>query len=203
MIIKKFEDLDEWMSERLTKITGSRLKDIVVLRGPNEKVGFWQLVSERLAKPRAKGENVLTRGHELEIVAVGLCSKELKKEFITDLVMWERSDNSSIAISPDAYTKDLTEAVEAKCLNSAEHIQCYYEKHYPDEFRFQVYQYFIVNDDLKILHVILYDPSVIEKCQYIRFEIKREEIEDEITKYKEYQIDKLNKVAEIVNEISF
>jgi len=30
-----------------------------------------------------------------------------------------------------------------------------------------------------------------------------QEIEEEIEMYKEYQIDKLNKVAEIVNEISF
>jgi len=203
MNIKKFETLDEWMSERLTKITGSRLKDIVVLRGTNEKVGFWQLVAERLARPRDKGEKVMDRGHELEIVAVDLCSKELGKEFITDLVMWERDDNSSIAISPDAYLEDLTEAVEAKCLNSAEHIQCYYENHYPEEFRFQVFQYFIVNDDLRVLHVVMYDPSVIEKCQYIRFDVKREEVEEEISKYKEYQIDKLEKVNSIVNEISF
>lgn len=203
MKIKQFETQEEWMSERLTKITGSRLKDIVVLRGTNEKVGFWQLVAERLARPRDKGEKVMDRGHELEIVAVDLCSKELKKELITDLVLWESDDNSSIAISPDAFTKDLTEAVEAKCLNSAEHIQCYYEKHWPEEYKFQVYQYFIVNDKLQTLHFIMYDPSVIEKCQYIRFVINREDIVEEIEKYKQYQIDKLEKVSEIVNSISF
>jgi len=203
MNIKKFESEEEWLEDRLTKITGSRLKDIVVLRGTNEKVGFWQLVSERLSSPRDKGEKVMERGHNLEIEAINICSKELEKEFITDLVMWERSDNPSIAVSPDAYTKDLKEACEVKCLNSAEHIKCYYEKHWPEEYKFQFYQYFIVNDYLEKLHVILYDPSVIEKCQYIRFEIKRKDIEKEIEKYKEYQIDKLNKVSEIVNSISF
>lgn len=203
MKIKYFESEEEWMSERLTKITGSRLKDLVVLRGTAEKVGFWKLVAERLARPRDKGEKVLDRGHELELDGVAWCENELGKTFITDLVMWERDDNPCIAISPDAYTKDLKEAVEVKCLNSAEHIQCYYENHYPDEYKFQVYQYFIVNDELQTLHFIMFDPSVIMKCQYIRFDIKREDIEEEIEKYKQYQIDKLIKVAEIVNSISF
>ena len=203
MLIKKFDDNESWMLERLTKITGSRLKEIVVLRGTEEKVGFWKLIAERLAKPRDKDEKVMERGHNLEVEAVELCEKELGVEFIKDLVLWERDDNSCIAISPDAYKADLTEACEVKCLNSAEHIQCYYEKHWPEEYKFQFYQYFIVNSDLQILHVIMFDPSVIEKCQYIRFDITREEVQEEVDRYLEYQRQKLEKVNSIVNEISF
>ena len=40
MIVKKFETKDEWMEARKGKITGSRLKDIVVKRGIDEKIGF-------------------------------------------------------------------------------------------------------------------------------------------------------------------
>ena len=203
MKILKFEDNKSWMDARRTKITGSRLSEIVVLRGTNEKKGFWELIAERLAKPRPEGEKVMERGHELEIEAVEILEKKLGITFNKDLVLWERDDNSSIAISPDAYKEDLKAAVEVKCLNSAEHIKCYYEKQWPDEYRFQIYQYFIVNPDLEILYFVMYDPSLIEKCQFILFVLVRIDFEDEIDKYLEYQRIKLEKVNEIVNEISF
>lgn len=203
MKIVKFDSNEEWLEARRTKITGSRLADIVVLRGPNEKKGFWELVAERLANPRPEGENKMERGHSLEVEAVEICEQKLGKEFNKDLAMWERDDNSCIAISPDAYTEDLKEAVEVKCLNSAEHIKCYYEKQWCEDYKFQVYQYFIVNEKLERLYFVMYDPSVIEKCQHIIFTIERKDIQDKIDEYLEYQIVKLEKINSIVKEISF
>jgi len=202
MKINKYEDELEWKQARLGKITGSRLADVVVLRGTNEKKGFYQLIAERLASPRPEGENAMLRGHTLESEAVCVLENELGITFNKELVIWEREDNSSIAISPDAYSEDLTEAVEVKCLNSADHIKAVITNEYPDEYRFQVYQYFIVNDDLKKLYFVMYDPSLSVKSFY-KFVINREDIYEEIGKYATYEVDMLDRVNEIVNQLSF
>lgn len=196
------EEIESWKAGRRTKITGTRLKDIVVLRGSGEKKGFYELVAERLALPRPENENVMERGHRLETEAISICEQELGKTFNKDLVIWEREDEQAISISPDAYLEDLTEAVEVKCINSADHIKAVLENSYPDEYYFQALQYFIVNEKLEKLHFIMYDPSLTVK-QYIRFEINREDVQDEVEKYLEYQRLKLEKINEIVNQLSF
>lgn len=196
------EEIESWKAGRRTKITGTRLKDIVVLRGTGEKKGFYELVAERLALPRPENENVMERGHRLETEAISICEQELGKTFNKDLVIWEREDEQAISISPDAYLEDFTEAVEVKCINSADHIKAVLENAYPDEYYFQALQYFIVNEKLEKLHFIMYDPSLTVK-QYIRFEINREDVQDDVEKYLEYQRLKLEKINEIVNQLSF
>ena len=204
MIIKQFETEKEWMENRVGKITGSSLSDIVILRETgNEKVGFWKLLAEKLAKPRDFNENAMERGHELEPIAIDILSEKLGIEFNKSLVMWEREDDNSIAISPDGFTEDLKKAVEVKCKNSAQHIQCYYEKQYPKEHYFQFLQYFIVNEELEELYVVMYDPSFIDKLQFHYFTITREEVKNDIEKYLEYQRKKLEKINKMVIELSF
>ncbi|MDD4110914.1 MAG: YqaJ viral recombinase family protein [Clostridia bacterium] len=203
MKIIKFDNEISWKEARKTKITGSRLKDIVVLRGTNKKVGFYELIAERLAIPRPDGENKMERGHELEPIAVELAEKELGKTFNKELVIWERDDNPCIAISPDGYTEDLKEAIEVKCLNSASQVKAIINNEPDSDYTFQYLQYFIVNDKLEKLHVVMYDPSLIGKLQYKRFEITREELKEDIEKYLEYQRKELEEVNEIVNKLSF
>lgn len=203
MKIIKFDNEISWKEARKTKITGSRLKDIVVLRGTNKKVGFYELIAERLAVPRPEGEDKMARGHELEPVAIALCENELGKTFNKDLVIWERDDNHCIAISPDGYTEDLKEAIEVKCLNSASQVKAIIKNEPDSDYSFQYLQYFIVNEKLEKLHVVMYDPSLIEKLQYIRFEINRKDIQEDIEKYLEYQRKELEEVNEIVNKLSF
>lgn len=203
MRIKKYEDEIAWKEARKTKITGSRLKDIVVLRGTGKKIGFYELIAERLAVPRPEGEDKMARGHELEPVAIALCENELGKTFNKDLVIWERDEEACIAISPDAFLDDLTEAVEVKCLGSAKQIKAIIENQPEDEYKWQYLQYFIVNDKLEKLHVIMYDPSFVESLQYKRFEITREELKEDIATYLEYQRKELEEIGEIVNKLSF
>lgn len=202
MKIKYYEDQFQWMEDRRTRITGSRLGDVVVLRGDGEKKAFYELIAERLAVARPIGEKVMERGHELEQIAIELAEKQLGKVFIKDLVIWEREDNSSISISPDGYTEELTEAIEVKCLCSADHIKAVIENEYPKDYRWQVLQYFIVNDKLETLFFVMYDPSLSVHSLKI-FEITRKELEKNIDKYLEYQKAKLEKVSAIIKELSF
>jgi putative phage-type endonuclease len=200
MIVKTFENEEAWLEGRKGKITGSRLKDIVVKRGTGEKKGYYELIAERIAQP-ADDEDVMERGHRLETEAITLFEEKIGKKFDTSLVIWERDDNANIAISPDAFAE--TEAVEVKCLNSASHIEAYLTQQVPDEYEYQVLQYFIVNENLETLYFVMYDPRMPEKVQLHYFTITREQVAEQVKLYTEYQKEKLAKIDDIISQLTF
>ena len=199
MKILNFDDREQWLNARLGKITGTRLKDIIVLRGSEPKIGFYELIAERLAV--ADDENPMDRGVRLEEEAIERFKKETGKKVDTSLTIWVRDDNENIAISPDGKIGK-TEAVEAKCLSSARHIEAYLKGGVPNDLKMQTIQYFIVNDDLKTLHVIFYDPRMPVK-DYFVIVVKREDIMNEIAHYYEEQVKTLKAVEDIVVKLSF
>src|SRR3990167_2462315 len=140
MKVTKFEDEQSWLDARLGKITGTRLKDLINKRGGSPKIGFYELIAERICIP-ATDEGAMDRGKRLEDEAVDRFSKETGKKVNNDLVIWTRDDNENIAISPDGCI-GATEAVEVKCLGSARHIEAWLTKEIPNEFEYQVLQYF-------------------------------------------------------------
>src|ERR1700704_2195090 len=98
----KFADREAWLFARRGKITGSRLKDIVVKRGTGRKLGFWELVAEGLGLA-PEDESAMDRGSRLEPEALERFATETKKKLDTSLVIWTRDDDESIAVSPDAF----------------------------------------------------------------------------------------------------
>lgn len=196
----KFQDKESWLSARRGKITGSRLGDIIVKRGTGKKIGFYELIAERLATEPEGDETPLDRGVRLESEALERFEKETGKKVDNELVIWTREDNESIAVSPDAVIGK-TEAVEVKCLSSARHIQAFLTKEIPDDYKEQAIQYFIVNEDLKKLNFCFYDPRILTKDFFI-IEIKRKDIQEKIDEYLEYQRNVLKEVDEIVLQLS-
>jgi hypothetical protein len=227
MNILTFSDRLFWMAAREGKITGSRLDKVVTLRGTGKKIGFYEVIAERLGVP-ADGENPMERGTRLEKDALARFEQETGKKVDGGLILWEREDNPAIAISPDgvvlakAKKDENTEACEAKCLSSARHIEAFLTQKVPDEYYFQCMQYFIVNDKLKKLNFICFDPRfamfknpkdpsakldyfVIEltRQSFIEEEKKGEPPVDQIKKYLDYQTKMLVEVDEIVTKLSF
>lgn len=194
-----FQNEDEWLEARRGKITGSTLKDVVVLRGTEKKVGFYQLVADRIGVPPTD-ENRMDRGHRLETEAIDRFMLETGKKVNTDLVIWTRDDDENIALSPDGFI-GTTEAVEVKCLNSATHIQALLTGEIPKEYRFQMLQYFIVNDKLKKLYFVFYDPRMARDFFYLEF--KREDVQEDVDKYLQYERQILEEVEEVVHELTF
>lgn len=193
----KFENTTDWLEARKGKITGSRLKDIIVKRGTGEKIGFYELIAERLTNNLKESESPMDRGTRLEPEAIAKFAEITKKEVNTDLVIFTREDNESIAISPDGYIGN-TEAVEVKCLSSARHIEAYLTQLIPSEYIDQVKQYFVVNDDLQKLYLVFYDPRILCKTLF-HLEINRSDYaENELAECLEYQKAKLQAVDEIV-----
>lgn len=195
-----FESREEWLAARRGKITGSRLKDIIVKRGTGYKIGFYELIAERLAVNADDDETPMDRGTRLEGEAITRFEKETGQQVNTDLVIWVRDDNESIAVSPDgAIGKDV--AVETKCLSSAKHIEAFLTQQVPSEYEEQKIQYFIVNDKLKTLHFAFYDPRIPAK-DFFTITIKREDVEEKIAEYLEYQKNILTTVQDIVAELT-
>lgn len=201
MQIQKFEDRPEWLAARVGKITGSRLGKIVVKRGTGKKIGFYELIAERLGLP-ADGEDPMERGTRLEAECMERFTKETGKKLDTSLVLWSRDDDQSIAISPDASVVDEPAAVEGKALGSARHIEAWQTQQVPDEYEFQKLQYFIVNEELQELYFCFYDPR-IPAIDFFYLHVKRADVQEEVDKYLEYQRKELAEVNEIVNKLTF
>ena len=200
MKILRFDNEIDWLEARKTKITGSRLKDIITLRGTGKKIGFYELIAERLALPPTD-ENAMDRGSRLELEAIERFEKETGKKVDSSLALWVREDNESIAISPDGQI-GVKEAVEVKCLASSRHIEALLTGKVPSDYDFQKLQYFIVNDKLQTLYFAFYDPRLSVK-DFFYFTVNREDIEEEIKEYLEYQENVLKEVNEVVTSLSF
>lgn len=202
MITKKFETREEWLLARRGKLTGSRVKDVVVKRGTGEKIGFYELIAERLAV-EPDGENPMDRGNRLEEEALERFIKETGKKGVDgSLVTWYRDEDESIAISPDAFIKKENSAIEIKCLNSALHIKTWLTQEIPEEYKAQRLQYFVVNDKLKTLYHVFYDPRIAVK-DYFVIVTKREDVQAEVEQLLAYERELLSRVDEIVNQLTY
>jgi len=198
--IIKFDSREEWLDARVGKITGTRLKDLISLRGAGKKKGFYELIAERVAVP-ADGENTMERGIRLESEAVERFEKETGKKVNSDLVLWVSDLDENIAISPDGYINQ-TEAIEIKCINSASHIEALLTQEIPAEYKFQVLQYFIVNPKLKKLFFIFYDPRIPAK-DYFVITVERKDVEDDVKKYLEEELAIIKEVEAITLNLTF
>ena len=194
------QNTDEWLSWRKGKITGSRLGDIVVKRGTGRKLGFYEVIAERLSVEHENDDDApMERGHTLEQKAAD-CFEELTGYKVnTDCGVWVSDQSQHIAISPDGEIDDKS-AVEIKCLSSAKHLQAFFEQEIPTEYEAQVCQYFIVNENLEKLYFVFYDPRIPAKSiHYIVCE--RYDWHDRITMMKEQEEEVLADIENKINQL--
>lgn len=200
MNVRTFEHEEDWQQARIGKITGSKLKDLIVKRGTGQKIGFYQLIADRLALPH-DGENVMDRGKRLETEALELVAADLGGvEINSSLVLWERDDNQNIAVSPDGFIGHRI-AFEVKCLNSARHIEALVTQKIPSDYEDQVLQYFVVNDELEQLHFVFYDPRLVTK-QFFYLTVYRKDVAEKVADYLAKEREMLTEVDRIVGELS-
>ena len=203
-LLKLEQRTEEWLEARKGKITGSKLNDIVVKRGTGKKIGFYELLADKLSI-QGEDEDPMDRGTRLEEEALELFAKMISKELDTNIGLCVSDKNKGIALSPDALIKNgkkYTEAVELKCLSSAKHLMAFFEKKIPSEYDMQALQYFIVNEDLQKLYFVFYDPRVtVKPLHYI--EINREDVAEDIETYTQYQIDVLKEIDQLLLDIAF
>lgn len=204
-ILQVEQNTPEWLEARAGKITGSKLKDIVVFKGNAVKDGQYELLADRLS---VGYENSSSRedGHEKEKQALAEFAQAYKKKVDDNCGIWVSDDNENIAISPDAGIKNkkgvYTEAVEVKCLSGKHHLRAIIENTIGTGFKLQATQYFVVNEDLQTLYFVFYDPRITAKPLHV-IEITREELADDIEFYREYEEKVLNWVDEWAERLAF
>lgn len=196
------QNSEAWREWRKGKITGSRLGDIIVKRGNGRKLGFYEVLAERLAiATDSDNVDAMARGHELESPALTAFEEHTGITVSRESVVWVSDFNEHIACSPDGEIND-EEATEVKCLSSAKHLQAYFEQKIPSDYEEQVAQYFIVNEKLQALHVIFYDPRIPAKPVHVII-VNRVDIEDDIETYKAYELEALEDINNKIIELTF
>lgn len=180
----------------------------------DKKDAFYKLVAERIARPitpndyedRLNGKKftMMARGHILEVEAIEEFEKRNKVKVDgtpDECVVWQRSDNPDSIISPDA-TIGLTRAVEVKAFDTHRIIRAYHENKPPSECHEQTVKYFINNPKLEVLHFVMYT-DVMPSLPYLQFDIKREDVENDIAELKAFEDDILLQVNELAERLAF
>lgn len=172
-------------------------------RKEEHKIGFYQLIADIMGIP-PDDENRMDRGHRLEDEACQELTKRIGKK-VHKVGICTRDDEPRIANSPDGLIKikgKFSQAVEVKCLNSAHHLQALIEKKIPQDYWSQAMQYFVVNDDLDLLHFVFYDPRVTAQPFHV-IKIKRKDVAHTVEKLLAYQRDTLIQADEIIMELTY
>jgi|ERR1035437_92706 predicted phage-related endonuclease len=197
MKILTFKDEADWLKARELKVTGTGLGKILSQTSDKPKVGFYELIANRVALKRTE-ENPMDRGRRLENEALVRFEKETGKKVNKDLILCVSEENDNIAYSPDGLIGK-TEGVEVKCLNSAAHIEAWLTQKVPAEYYFQTIQPFIVNPKLKTLYFVYYDNRIPTK-DFFYLIIERDD--EVIEKYKARELAILAEVERITLMLS-
>lgn len=201
-IISVVQNTERWFELRKGRITGS--KKVRPKRGTARLDGFYELIADRLEMPK-EDVSATQQGHDLEPEAIAHFEQEYNVKVDTDM-MWVSDENENIAISPDGGIKvdgKYKEAVEVKCLAGKNYIRAVEEEKIPSDYSDQVLSYFVVNPDLEILHFVFYDPYIKVKPMFVIDVYRTERFQYEIDNYREYQLELLQDIDEIVEKWAF
>lgn len=189
---------DEWHHLRKGKVTGTTLKALMSSRKDTREDAIYEIVAERLMVGVQSEENAMDRGTRLEPEAIAMFELETGKE-VTIMGMCEDDEQPNIANSPDGLIGD-TEAIEVKCMGGKNHVKMWLTNQVPDEYEWQVVQYFVVNEKLEKLYFVAYNPDIPVHMLHI-IEVGRDEIQEKIDLARKTQEEFLLKVDNILKNI--
>lgn len=140
----------------------------------------------------------MARGTRLEPDAIVMFEFETGKT-VEVVGLLQDDENENIMQSPDGLIGE-DEAIEVKCMVGKNHVKFWFENEVPDEYEWQVVQYFVVNEKLKKLYFVGYNPDIPAHRIHI-LEVTREEVEDKIIQAREAQNKFLKEVEDKLKEI--
>ena len=195
----------DWHKLRIGKITSSRVAGI--MKSDNLKV-VDELIYERVCPDMAvwdevdgfvseamqwgtdheqEASEVYSKATGIELEQVGFCTHE-QLEYL--------------AMSPDRLTPDRTGGIEVKCPNTKTHIRTIRMGGLPNDYKYQVYQYFLVNEKLQWLDFVSYDPRFTPRPLYIH-RIERNDIIDELNQLEAEVVKFWAKFEKYYNQVTF
>ena len=211
------EDKKMTVAELAGMLEPEELAELKLAGEPKER--YYEIIAERVARPvtpndyadQLGGEpfSMMARGHILEPEAIAAFEAKTGKKVDEDSVVWISDYDLNAYVSPDGVitNKDgkATEAIEVKCLSSAKVVKAYLEKKYPKEYAPQILKYFMVNDDLEVLHFVIYT-DLIPGLELQIFDIKREDMEQQYVEAKVFEkviLKRIDKDASAIEALSF
>lgn len=200
--MKIFNDIiqgtDEWFQKRKGKITGTVLKDIMGTPYKRSEA-IYEMIGDILAEGiEDQSENPMARGNRLEPEARAMFQFERSKQ-VKETGITEKDGNHQIASSPDGLIGE-NEALEIKCMGRKNHVKFWLTNKVPDEYEWQVIQYFIVNPKLEKLYFVGYHPEITIHPMHI-LEVKRDSIQTKILTAEKAQLAFLTEVKSILSTI--
>lgn len=163
---------------------------------------LYEILAERLSVDDGMEESAMDRGERLEQDAIEAFERTTGK--IVDRIGFVESDeNELMGFSPDgliAIDGYYTEAVEIKCLSSANHVRAWIENEIPKEHYPQIIQAFIVNELLQKLYFVLYDPRIPVHPVHIII-VDRELLSPDIEAYKKQELEFVTEINDKINQI--
>jgi len=190
----------EWLQLRLGKITGTRLKKMLA---KDNLALLDELIAEEetgLSDDDDFVSEEMQRGIDLEPLAIQEYSNITGHE-VDHPCLIQSSEWPILMMSPDGYI-GTTGAVEIKCPKTKTHIKYIRQGKIPNDYKEQIWAYFMVNPDLQWLDFVSYDPRLTKKPIWI-LHITRQELDEELQSVS-IELDKfINKLNSYRNEIFF
>lgn len=214
-------DREAFLDFRRGRISGTKAKNVKMLTRGKDRIpaGFYAVMSEKLAIEK-DGEPDMDRGLRLENEGLALTAKKLKLDLNYDPGVWVSDKDEDMIVSPDAAEnkKIPTYAAEVKCLDSKNHLlgilqdkRARKEGDYnpleslkigQSDFRWQVIQYFVVNEKLKTVYFTLYDDRyAYDKLIHYVIYVDRQDVAEEIVRQEAEQIALLAEMRAIIKEL--
>jgi hypothetical protein len=172
----------EWHKLRIGKLTSSRVADI--MKSDNLKVvdaliyerscpddALWDTQDGYVSEAMQWGTD-----HEDEAVQVYTAHTGIEMERVG---FCTHDDFEYLGMSPDRLTPDRTGGVEVKCPNTKNHIRTIRMGGLPNEHKYQILQYFLINEKMQWLDFVSYDPRFAPRPIYIH-RVTRDEVQSEL-----------------------
>ena len=193
----------EWLKLRLGKITGTRLKDLMAKDNLS-------LVDEMIAENIS---GLIENTFVSQAMEIGIAREPIARQ------LYEEASNNKVSeigfitsdkfdyvgCSPDGLIKEnevFIGGLEIKCPQIKAHVKYLRQQQIPNEYKYQVYNYFLCADTIQWLDFVSYCPEFKAKPLFIH-RITRQEIEQELY-ILEVQIEKFwKKYNEYLTEILF
>ncbi len=183
--MKIYRDIEQgtkaWFDIRDGKLTSTTLKKVLKLTNKRDKkwhsAAFHLLAETYLDMEdefQLPSSQIMARGHTLEPIA-----RECYEEHTWIMIeeVWFIEKNSYLWLSPDGIVNTntrkkpkYTRAVEIKCPLGPNFMKYMIQNKIPDEYMWQVLNYFLVMDDLTTLDFVIYHPwadGVVIKNMFI------------------------------------
>lgn len=167
----------EWHQLRLGKITSTRLKK--VLSKDNLSLVDELIAEEETGLSDDDGfvSEEMQRGIDLEPLAIQEY-ESITGNTVTRYGFLQSEELPILCQSPDGYVG--TEgAIEVKCPKTKTHIKYIRQGKIPNDYKEQVWCYFMVNPDLQWLDFISYDPRLTKKPIWV-LRVNREDVQDDL-----------------------